>query len=1036
MSTRPRKTRAASVPARQHLATIAEPPPRQRRELSRLMMLLGTSALLAPAIAWAHTSAIGYVVGNTSNALTDVTIYYGTYHTGTNYTEGSLQFYKGGTVANGAITGGSILMTTPFTIVTTTRPAGLVDGVNNFYSDGTALVGTSPGSYLDSQAWQGVTVTGLAAGSYQFVYVPIAQPTLEWQPWDNIIGANAFTLSASGQVNLGGGSPPPPPLPDITSGVSSSLAQLGVTVNRTFDGGTLIGTGSDGGDFTITSKGGTVDTTGGTLQLTGILSDGAGGGGKLVVISTGPDGVLQLRGVNTWSGGVQVGPGATLDILSGAALGTGTLELAGTATLAARLLVSATTTITNPVLLAGDPVISVPTGTTVMMTGSITDGASPGDLELTGGGTLVLAPAAGPGANTYSGGTVITSGTLQAGTVNALPVSGSVSIAAGSTFDLAGFNQTIGTLSGAGATTLGSATLTLGAASGNYAGTISGSGGLAVTGGSMILTGANTYTGGTVIAPGGNLHLGNGGVTGSIAGNVTNDGALVFKRANDVTFGGVLSGSGTVEQAGTGTLVLNGINTLTGTMNVTSGRVVVGDATHTGARYAGGVAVASEATLAGYGTIAGGVANAGTVSPGGSVGTLTVGSYTQAAGGRLHISVEPVAASRLVVAGNASLNGTLAATFGPGAYAAQVIPVVTAVGVAGTFADYTPVNLPNGFATGVAYGATSAAIVLAPTSTATVYSSLNTQAIESGHGFARSMLQILSVSNACRDGSAQVGGRSVCGQHNHAWMTAFGGIGSIGNSGIGGFSTSNSGVMGGADHTFAGGIVAGFAGQVWQDQTTLSASSASNAKTSNVALGLYGRLPVGPMKFDLAAYYATTTSATVKRDTLGGGVASSSPSGQGGGMSAVVSYELMDGMVAPFVGLEYARFSRAGSSETGVGPLGLTVGSASTDSMRATAGVRLQHSFQLGQTTVVPQAWLGVEQQINHSSTTTSARLMMSQTTGFTVGGRTPDRTAAVMEIRVGAKVTDAFQLFATAGGRVGASSAQGQFGFGGQLRF
>ena len=38
-----------------------------------------------------------------------------------------------------------------------------------------------------------------------------------------------------------------------------------------------------------------------------------------------------------------------------------------------------------------------------------------------------------------------------------------------------------------------------------------------------ILTGANTYTGGTTITAG-TLQLGNGGTTGSIAGNVVNNG--------------------------------------------------------------------------------------------------------------------------------------------------------------------------------------------------------------------------------------------------------------------------------------------------------------------------------------------------------------------------------------------------------------------------------------------------------------------------------------------------------------------------------
>ena len=61
--------------------------------------------------------------------------------------------------------------------------------------------------------------------------------------------------------------------------------------------------------------------------------------------------------------------------------------------------------------------------------------------------------------------------------------------------------------------------------------------------GTLTLTGANTYTGGTTITAG-TLQLGNGGTTGSITGNVVNNGALVFNRSDTLTFAGVISGTG------------------------------------------------------------------------------------------------------------------------------------------------------------------------------------------------------------------------------------------------------------------------------------------------------------------------------------------------------------------------------------------------------------------------------------------------------------------------------------------------------------
>ncbi len=79
-------------------------------------------------------------------------------------------------------------------------------------------------------------------------------------------------------------------------------------------------------------------------------------------------------------------------------------------------------------------------------------------------------------------------------------------------------------------------------------GVISGSGNLVQLGsGTVIITGANTYTGGTTISAG-TLQVGNGSTTGSISGNVTDNGTLAFDRSDSVTFGGVISGTGGLPQ--------------------------------------------------------------------------------------------------------------------------------------------------------------------------------------------------------------------------------------------------------------------------------------------------------------------------------------------------------------------------------------------------------------------------------------------------------------------------------------------------------
>jgi fibronectin-binding autotransporter adhesin len=88
-----------------------------------------------------------------------------------------------------------------------------------------------------------------------------------------------------------------------------------------------------------------------------------------------------------------------------------------------------------------------------------------------------------------------------------------------------------------------------------YQGVILGPGALTVAGaGTVVLTGTNTYTGGTTINTG-TLQLGDGVTTGSISGNVTDNGTLVFDPAASITFGGAISGSGNLVQLGAGTVI-------------------------------------------------------------------------------------------------------------------------------------------------------------------------------------------------------------------------------------------------------------------------------------------------------------------------------------------------------------------------------------------------------------------------------------------------------------------------------------------------
>ena len=92
----------------------------------------------------------------------------------------------------------------------------------------------------------------------------------------------------------------------------------------------------------------------------------------------------------------------------------------------------------------------------------------------------------------------------------------------------------------------------------------------------LTLTGENTYGLGTVINSG-TLSIGDGNNTGSIIGDVLNNDRLVFNRSDDIGFDGAISGRGSLEKRGIGSLTLNAQNIYTGATNINNGTLKAGN---------------------------------------------------------------------------------------------------------------------------------------------------------------------------------------------------------------------------------------------------------------------------------------------------------------------------------------------------------------------------------------------------------------------------------------------------------------------------
>lgn len=199
--------------------------------------------------------------------------------------------------------------------------------------------------------------------------------------------------------------------------------------------------------------------------------------------------------------------------------------------------------------------------------------------------------------------------------------------------------------------------------------------------GDATLAGDNTFLGTTID---GTLHLGNGGSSGSLGGTpVTDNGQLIIDHGNDFKFDSLVSGAGSLTQAGPGHTTLTAANTYTGLTSVTQGTLTIAS----GASVDGDAVVASGATLSGGGRIGGSVVvgTGGTLETDASSsgGALTItGNVALASGSTLHAALQDGAASPLVVGGRVAIGSgaTLAVSSGSNLTIGVTTPLVTAAG--------------------------------------------------------------------------------------------------------------------------------------------------------------------------------------------------------------------------------------------------------------------------------------------------------------------------------------------------------------------
>ena len=463
--------------------------------------------------------------------------------------------------------------------------SGIISGAGQIQKDTSAsstLALTAANTYTGSTTISAGTLQvgsagSLGAGAYAGAITVASGALLEY--------SSSVTQTLSGVMSGAGA---------ITKDTATSTLTLAGT--NTYSGTTAVSAGTlkAGSTSAFGTNSATTLSSAGTIDLAGYSNSigSLAGSGGTVTDSSATAVTLTTGGNNTatsFAGIIQNGTGTLSIAHTGTATQTlsGTNTYSGTTTVSAGTLLILNTSSNSAVGTLGTGAVSIASGASLSFNNAdtVNDGylisntiSGAGSVNLLGpnGSTTTLNVA-----NTYSGGTVISSGIVNLG-ANAALGAGTVTMTGGAI----------------------RATVAARTLANNF--TLSGTIGV---GSSTIIAGSITLAADTVITPSrnapngiwsGNIALGSYRLATSDTGPNT---VGATWSGQSLTLSGAISGTGGVTQGSVGTLVLSGANTYSGTTIVSAGTLTLSGSLNVGASNTATTSVATGGTLNGGGVI-------------------------------------------------------------------------------------------------------------------------------------------------------------------------------------------------------------------------------------------------------------------------------------------------------------------------------------------------------------------------------------------------------------------------------------------------